>query len=161
MRQAVEQFSAQQDRELNSVFFSLPSIGHVVCMMDGVGVGASASGYVTACFDLASFLDPVLQRSSYDWLDIYLYSGDMVSGYRQIYQFSESGRTDTKDPLAEQQGRSIFLPRVVEAGGQPAFSFIYRQAPTPYGDLDGLFAVGVRDVSDFADCDVSDQCFAA
>ena len=130
LRQAVEQFSAQQDRQLNSVFFSLPSIGHVVCMMDGVGVGASASGYVTACFDLASFLDPVLQRSSYDWLDIYLYSGDMVSGYRQIYQFSESGRTATKDPLAEQQGRSIFLPRVVEAGGQQ-LSVLFAARPQP------------------------------
>ena len=130
LRQTVEQLADRPDRQLSSVFFNLPSVGHVVCMVDDVRMGTSAPGFVTACFDLASFLDPVLQRSSYDWLDIYLYSGDMVSGYRQIYQFSESGRTATKDPLAEQQGRSIFLPRVVEAGGQQ-LSVLFTARPQP------------------------------
>lgn len=132
LRQAVEQMEDSGKHQLKSFFFSLPSVGHTVCMVDDLGIGTATveHSFITACFELATFLDPVLQRSSYDWLDIYLYSGGIVEGYQQIYQFSESGRSDIKDPLAEQSGRSIFLPRVVEAGGQQ-LSVLFTARPQP------------------------------
>ena len=130
LQSMIQQMADNDESKLSSAFFDLPGVGHSVCLVDSLSVGASTPKYLAACFDLATFLDPVLERSSYDWLDIFIYSGGIVAGYDQIYQFSESGQLERKNPLAEQSGRSIFLPRVVEFGGQQlSVLFSARQQP--------------------------------
>jgi PAS domain S-box-containing protein len=87
------------------------------------------------CSHLKDLLDPVLMRSSHDWLDIFVYSGNVAKGYKQIYFFSAHPEAaQLMHPANAERDGSVFLPQALSVGNS-SLSMLYQPQDSYYSSF--------------------------
>lgn len=131
-------FEPESAGKLQQRVFFPPSATNAfaLCVVSPLLVHAqSAPDLFVTCSQLKDLLDPVLQRSSHDWLDIYVYSGDVAKGYQQIYFFSAHPEAaELLHPANTERSGSIFLPRALTVG-DTALSMLYQPQESYYSNF--------------------------
>ena len=101
------------NRKTNNFFIDLQSIGKISCLSREVFEQDNKRKMLVSCFQLNEILDEVIGRSSYGWLEAFLYLGDKKSGYRMIYGYSSEDSSPLEDPSSANSEKFIFLPWVI------------------------------------------------
>jgi len=101
------------NRKTNNFFIDLQSIGKISCLSREVFEQDNKRKMIVSCFQLNEILDEVIGRSSYGWLEAFLYRGDKKSGYRMIYGYSSEDSSPLEDPSSANSEKFIFLPWVI------------------------------------------------
>jgi PAS domain S-box-containing protein len=100
-------------RKTNNFFLDLKATGKISCLSREVFEQGNKRKMLISCFQLNEILDEVIGRSSYGWLEAFLYLGDKKSGYRMIYGYSSEDSSPLVDPSSSQSDKFIFLPWVI------------------------------------------------
>ncbi len=101
-------------RKTNNFFLDLASTGKISCLSREVFEKGGKRKMLMSCFQLNDILDEIIGRSSYGWLEAFLYLGDKKSGYQMIYGYSSEDASPLVDPSSASLGdKYIFLPWVI------------------------------------------------
>lgn len=97
-------------RRINNFFIETASVGKISCLSREVFEQGGHRKILISCFNLNEILDGVISRSSYDWLEAFLYLGDKKSGYQLVYNYSSGSDSMLIDPSTAKGDKFIFLP---------------------------------------------------
>jgi signal transduction histidine kinase len=105
--------SKKSDWQTNSFFIQLRSLGKVSCLARKIQANAIQpinQRILVSCFKLDQMLDEILGRSSYNWLEAFLYLGEKHSGYTLVYDYASTKTQPINNPLSVRGDQFIFLP---------------------------------------------------
>ncbi len=112
---------------VSSVFFEVEGSHHIACLYQDVFVQLSKTKILVACFELKKIIDPLLNRSAYDWLDSYLYTQQSTQKYVLRYVHSQRLNIKVVIPTELEGIEHVFLPRVLKFANQElSMLFTYR-----------------------------------
>lgn len=106
-------FANKSHWKTNSFFIQLNSLGKVSCLARKIKAHAVQSinqRIIVSCFKLDHMLDEILGRSSYNWLEAFLYLGEKNNGYTLIYDYASTKTQPINNPLNARTDQYIFLP---------------------------------------------------
>jgi signal transduction histidine kinase len=100
-------------RRINNFFLELESTGKISCLSREIFEPGGKRKVLISCFQLAEILDEVIGRSSYGWLEVFLYLGNKKNGYSLVYSYSSNQEPPLTDPSVVESEKLIFLPWVL------------------------------------------------
>jgi signal transduction histidine kinase len=107
------ELSKKSHWQTNSFFIQLRSLGKVSCLARKIQtntIQTTNQRILVSCFKLDHMLDEILGRSSYNWLEAFLYLGEKHSGYTLVYDYAHTKTQPINNPLNVRGDQFIFLP---------------------------------------------------
>jgi signal transduction histidine kinase len=103
-------FRKLNGRRVNNVFLELESTGKISCLSREIFEPGGKRKILISCFQLTDILDEVIGRSSYGWLEVFLYLGSNKKGYSLTYSYSSNQTPPLSNPSNAESEKLIFLP---------------------------------------------------
>lgn len=99
-----------QNSKTKSFFLDLNLVGKISCLINEVFSQENNQKILVSCFKLDELLDKVIMRSSYGWLEVFLYLTDNEDSYKPIYIYSHNENPFIVDPTLVKGDKYIFIP---------------------------------------------------
>ena len=106
-------FEKLNSRKTNNFFIELELVGKISCLSRMIFEKKYQQKIIISCFKLDEILDEVIGRSSYGWLEAFLYLGGNENSYKSIYSYSDKESFPISNPSSMNGDDFIFLPWVL------------------------------------------------